>query len=629
VARLSPNGEWVASGDVSGRVRVWGLNEDYTLKAEHQPLSGAIDDIAWSDDGQRIVASGDGRGNAFAKVFMWDAGTTVGEITGMTKRVNSVDFKPGRPYRIATGSEDFTVSFFSGPPFKFTHTLHAHGNYVNCVRFSPDGSRFASVGSDGKGKIFDGTTGVQVADLPGGKMGEGGGHAGTIYACSWSPDGTKLLTCGADKTCRLWEVPATVSAPRAAEAPETSPLSPLIKCVKLTTFTFSTGKQTVEHMQVGCLFVGERMISLSLNGDLNILDIDNPAMPKAILTGHPKCISSLTVSNIANISEVDQSCAASPVPGTRHVYSASLSALPGGDNVVCRWTPGSGCDLRLGGEKHTSEVRAMTAKGGGDLLSVGLDDACRKAPLTDGGDLPLVGGLQLSGAQPMSGGGAGAIAYVADGLKLSSQPQDVDASADGSLAVVATLGGVVLVSAPSMAVLCETPLEAGDQRTEGLCAAMRPDAGEVAVGCRDGKVRVFAVHSGGRSLVPGPVLEHHRGEVTAARYSPDGSMLATCDANREVVVWTLIGGAGSIKMDKMVFHKARVTCLSWCPDGVRLATGSLDANVIIWDTGKCALEHVKIEGAHQGGVTALEWRDCQTLCTGGFDACVRTWTANP
>jgi WD40 repeat protein len=47
-------------------------------------------------------------------------------------------------------------------------------------------------------------------------------------------------------------------------------------------------------------------------------------------------------------------------------------------------------------------------------------------------------------------------------------------------------------------------------------------------------------------------------------------MLATCDSNREVLVWD--PAAGAVKMDKMVFHKARVTCLSWCPDGVRLAT---------------------------------------------------------
>lgn len=41
---------------------------------------------------------------------------------------------------------------------------------------------------------------------------------------------------------------------------------------------------------------------------------------------------------------------------------------------------------------------------------------------------------------------------------------------------------------------------------------------------------------------------------------------------------------------------------------------------------KPALQHVKIDGAHQGGVTALEWTDASTLCTGGFDACVRTWS---
>lgn len=35
--------------------------------------------------------------------------------------------------------------YVQGPPFKFTHTPHKHANFVNCVRCSPDGSRFASV----------------------------------------------------------------------------------------------------------------------------------------------------------------------------------------------------------------------------------------------------------------------------------------------------------------------------------------------------------------------------------------------------------------------------------------------------------------------------------------------------
>ena len=54
VARVSPNGEWVASGDASGVVRVWGLNEHQTLKAEHRVLSGAVDDIQWSPGGARV-----------------------------------------------------------------------------------------------------------------------------------------------------------------------------------------------------------------------------------------------------------------------------------------------------------------------------------------------------------------------------------------------------------------------------------------------------------------------------------------------------------------------------------------------------------------------------------------------
>ena len=104
------------------------------------------------------------------------------------------------------------MSFYEGPPFRFVNTPHRHGNFANCVRFSPDGVKFASVGSDGVGVVYDGRTGAPIAELPaGGKLaggqGQGAGHVGTIYACAWSPDSAKLLTAGADKTCKLWAVP--------------------------------------------------------------------------------------------------------------------------------------------------------------------------------------------------------------------------------------------------------------------------------------------------------------------------------------------------------------------------------------------------------------------------------------
>jgi WD40 repeat protein len=75
-----------------------------------------------------------------------------------------------------------------------------------------------------------------------------------------------------------------------------------------------------------------------------------------------------------------------------------------------------------------------------------------------------------------------------------------------------------------------------------------------------------------------------------------------------------------------MFHAARITALAWSPDGKRLASGSLDGSVIVWDPWSSGAERITVKNAHPGGVTSLVWRDDARVCTGGFDACVRTWT---
>lgn len=70
VARYSPNGEWIASADVSGTVRIWGTHNDFVLKNEFRVLSGRIDDLQWSFDCLRIVACGEGKGKSFVRAFV-------------------------------------------------------------------------------------------------------------------------------------------------------------------------------------------------------------------------------------------------------------------------------------------------------------------------------------------------------------------------------------------------------------------------------------------------------------------------------------------------------------------------------------------------------------------------------
>jgi hypothetical protein len=51
----------------------------------------------------------------FGRAFMFDSGSSVGEIGGHSKTVNSVDIKPSRPFRAITVSDDLA----------YAHT-HAH-----------------------------------------------------------------------------------------------------------------------------------------------------------------------------------------------------------------------------------------------------------------------------------------------------------------------------------------------------------------------------------------------------------------------------------------------------------------------------------------------------------------------
>lgn len=69
-------------------------------------------------------------------------------------------------------------------------------------------------------------------------------------------------------------------------------------------------------------------------------------------------------------------------------------------------------------------------------------------------------------------------------------------------------------------------------------AALSPDGEEAVVGGRNGKLYVYSVK--GDTLTQEAVLEKHRGEISAVRYSPDGSMIASGDLNREAVVWDRI-----------------------------------------------------------------------------------------
>lgn len=96
------------------------------------------------------------------------------------------------------------------------------------------------------------------------------------------------------------------------------------------------------------------------------------------------------------------------------------------------------------------------------------------------------------------------------------------------LALVSTESGVVLLD--SLKVMLKIDLGF----TVTACA-IAPDGSEAIVGGQNGKLHIYSIS--GNTLTEEMVLEKHRGSITVIQYSPDVSMFASADGNREAVVW--------------------------------------------------------------------------------------------
>lgn len=59
----------------------------------------------------------------FSHVFTADSGNSLGDLIGHSSAVNNISFRPERPFRLVSASEDNSLCFYEGPPFKFKISL--------------------------------------------------------------------------------------------------------------------------------------------------------------------------------------------------------------------------------------------------------------------------------------------------------------------------------------------------------------------------------------------------------------------------------------------------------------------------------------------------------------------------
>lgn len=532
VAKYSPTRFYIASADKEGKVRVWDtVNKEHILKSETHALSGVIKDLDWAMDSQKIICVGEGR-ERFARAFVFDSGNSVGDMTGHTKSINSVSIKQSRPMRAVTGSEDFTAVFYEGPPFKFSCTKSEHTNFVNCVRYSPDGSRFISGGSDGKLYMYDGTSSDFIAEI-----GEPKAHAGSIFSICFSPDSKKLLSASGDKTAKIWDL-------------ETRQI--------LTEFVL--GKQ-VNDMQVSCLWQEDYLITVSVSGFINYLDPANPSQPKKIVKGHNKPITAMAVTD-----------------------DGSTFYTGGSDGLIISWDARtSNCD-EFKGKGHINQVSDMVLDGG-YLVTVSMDDTIRFNSLQS---LEYGNESTKLDSQPRSldckNGFAVAaclnhlIVFKAPGQKVFTLPIEVEAlsvsiNPSGTEVAVGSKSQLQIYSLSNgtLAEIKSVPAQ------DVGAVEYSPDGAYLAFSERN-KAHMYKI-DGWKDEI-GNWGDQHTAKITCLKWSPDSRRFVSASLDSFVVLWEQ-GKFVGVKPNVKAHALSHVNKIGWV-DNNTIVTAGQDSNLKIW-----------------------------------------------
>jgi WD40 repeat protein len=116
-----------------------------------------------------------------------------------------------------------------------------------------------------------------------------------------------------------------------------------------------------------------------------------------------------------------------------------------------------------------------------------------------------------------------------EAIDLGSQPKDFSvALLSPELVLVSIDSGVVVLRGTKIVSTINLGFTVS-------ASVVSPDGSEAIIGGQDGKLHIYSIS--GDTLVEEAVLEKHRGAISVIQYSPDFSMFASGDVNREAVVW--------------------------------------------------------------------------------------------
>jgi len=313
------------------------------------------------------------------------------------------------------------------------------------------------------------------------------------------------------------------------------------------------------------MWLKDYIVTLSLSGAINYLDLDNPDQPKRVVQGHMTGVVAVAVDQSAQV-----------------FYSADRNG------TVCVWKEYQAS--WFSGVGHGKPIIDISLNSdGSQLVSVGLDDKIR---FNDCKTQELASNALALGGCPTS-------------VVCGRHRPDLAAVglAQDKLVVVAG-GKLTAVALPS----------------KPLTLSFNHDDSLLAVGTHKGIIYVYKI-AGGAATQAYEIKQHEGKPVQKVHFSTDGSHLVTASGKRVLV----FKGDQLVNPSEWEYHEALVTDVAF-GDG-KVASVSNDLGIIVWkDTTKWGTERKAIKMAHREGIVKCAWLRGDLLLTVGADSCMKLWS---
>ena len=496
-------------------------------------------------------------------------------LTGHTERVWFASFSPDSR-RIATASLDGTARIWDASTGTEIARFSGHTGRVFSASFSPDGQRVLTSSSDNTARIWDAETGRELTIFS--------GHSRQVMSAAFSPDGQRVATASTDKTARIWDAVSGRQIMVLGDQPgrfTTVAFSPDGRRVATGAddntariWDLATGRQIMQlngHTdriwRVGFSPDGRRVVTASQDKSARIWDV---ATGNEIvrLTGHADRVNSASFS-----------------PDGQRVVTAS------DDKTVRIWDAATAQQIMLL-SGHTDRVwSAAFSPDNRRVVSTSTDKTARVWDVSIAQQIALLSGHTKR---------IWSAAYSLDGSRA------VTASYDKTARIWDIATGKEIVQL----------IGHGDPVNTG---AFSPDAKRVVTASDDKTARIWDAVTG-QQLV---LLSGHTDAVTSAFFSPDGARIVTAAHDKTARIWDSQTGR---MIQVLAGHTDWVQSAVFSPDGAHVVTSSTDKTARVWDAATG--QEIMVLSGHTRMLPSAEFSsDGARIVTASEDTTARIWDA--